>query len=460
MIFEDDHNDDIIFGDWSKAEKNALEAFELYENGEINKALAAINEAIEVNPSCNSWHFNKALTLDTLERFDEAIEEYKLALETNPDDVEILNCLAIDYTRLCQYALAIRIFEQMEKIDPQFEPAYCNRIITYTEMNDHEMAEQMFYMAQQVNENCPLCYYNLGNSFFIIKEDYKKAIWCWEKTSQLAPDHPQINYRIAQGYWADGNIEKARQYFLAELRNNPGDIDVLFDFGIFLLKNTEISAATEKFNRILELDPNFAPALHYLGEISLNNGEESKANQLFRSALDKDRTLAGPQYRLAQNALKNGEKERAVGLLLDELELDPQDGQLLMSIGTMMMQLSQNDYATHCFLKVVDIEPSNADNYCLLGQTMAMQGDFQEALEFFEHALKLDSNNASALKNTAFTLLTLGEAGKAAAMIKSANSLVSKDIELILFRWRIRIALLAQKLKNQFKKLLPKGSKY
>ncbi|NIA16740.1 MAG: tetratricopeptide repeat protein [Planctomycetes bacterium] len=459
MIFEDDHNDDTTFGDWSRAEKNALKAFELYEDGQIDKALAAINEAIEVNPSCTSWHFNKALALDALERFDEAIEEYKLALETNPDDIEILNCLAIDYTRLCQHTLALKIFERMENIDPQFEPAYCNRIITYTEMNDHETAEQMFYMAQQVNENCPLCYYNLGNSFFIIKEDYKRAIWCWEKTLQLASDHPQINYRIAQGYWADGNIEKARQYFLAELRNNPGDIDVLFDFGIFLLKNTEIAAATEKFNRILELDPDFAPALHYLGEISLNNGEESKAGQLFRSALDKDPALAGPRYRLAQSALENGDEERTVGLLLGELELDPQDGQLLMSIGTMMMQLSQNDYAAHCFLKVADIEPLNADNYCLLGQVMAMQESFQDALEFFENAVKLNPNNVLALKSTAITLLALGKTEEAVAMIK-ANSLISNDIELILLRGRIHIAFLAQKLKNQFRKLLPKSSEH
>lgn len=49
-------------------------------------------------------------------------------------------------------------------MDPEFEPSYCNRIITYAEMGQHDMAEQMFYLAQQIDEECPLCYYNIGNS--------------------------------------------------------------------------------------------------------------------------------------------------------------------------------------------------------------------------------------------------------------------------------------------------------
>ena len=455
MLFEDEHDNDMVFNDWSRAERCALKAFKLYENGQIDLALFAINKAIEVNPSSNTWHFNKALTLDTLERFEEAIEEYKLALEIEPEDIEILNCLAIDYTRVCQYDLASKIFEQIEKNDPHFEPSYCNRIITYTEMDNHEMAEQMFYMAQQINENCPLCYYNIGNSFFV-KADYKRAVWCWKKTAQLAPDHPQINYRIAQGHWADGNVKKAHKYFLAELRNNPGDTEVLFDFGIFLLKNAKITAATEKFNRILELDPDFAPALHYLGEIELNNGNKAKADQLFYSALDKDQNIAGPRYRLAQNALKEGQKEKAFELLLGELELELQDGQLLMSIGTMMIQLSRNDYASHCFLKVADLEPSNAANYCLLGQTLAMQGNFQDALDFFEHAIKLDPKNIAALKNATLASLAIGDSVKAIKTLKKTKSLAPNDIGLILLIMHIRTAIWAQKIKYLFKKFILK----
>ena len=133
-------------------------------------------------------------------------------------------------------------------------------------MGQHDLAEQMFYLAQQINPDCALCYYNIGNSLFA-RGQYKKAIRCWLRTAELEPSHPQINYRIAQAYWSEADMERGRQHFLAELRVNPGQIDVILDYGLFLLEVGDIESAKEKFNRILELQPDFALALFYLGEI-------------------------------------------------------------------------------------------------------------------------------------------------------------------------------------------------
>ena len=282
--------EDMSFGSYGKAEHKARKAFELYENGKISQALSELETALEINPSNGSWHFNKALTLDTINRFDDAISEYEIALQLNPDDLEILNSLAIDYTRTGQYDVAIDIFEHIQELDPKFEPCYCNRIITYTETGQHDLAEQMFYLAQQINPNCALCYYNIGNSLFA-RGQYEKAIRCWQRTAKLEPNHPQINYRIAQAYWYKRDNARAREYFLAELRTNAGDVDVILDFGLFLLEVGDIESAKEKFNRILELVPDFAAALFYLGEIAFSNADYE--------ALQKDNMLTGPQYRLA-----------------------------------------------------------------------------------------------------------------------------------------------------------------
>lgn len=101
---------DTGFGYYSEAERKARNAFELYENGKMAQALDALEEALEINPANSSWHFNKALTLDAVNRFDDAISEYENALQLNPDDLEILNSLAVDYTRIGQYDLAIDTF--------------------------------------------------------------------------------------------------------------------------------------------------------------------------------------------------------------------------------------------------------------------------------------------------------------------------------------------------------------
>ena len=119
-------------------------------------------------------------------------------------------------------------------------------------MDLHEEAEHMFYLAQQINPECPICFYNIGNSLFT-RQRYKKAIWCWQRTAQLEPTHPQINYRIAQAYWADGDNENAKEHFLQELRVNPGDTDVILDFGIFLLKIGEFFIVINGVNHATSL---------------------------------------------------------------------------------------------------------------------------------------------------------------------------------------------------------------
>jgi len=346
---------------------------------------------------------------------------------------------------VCQYDLAIDTFEHIQELDASFEPCYCNRIITYTEMGLHDLAEQMFYLAQQIKPYCGLCYYNIGNSLFA-RGQYKKAIRCWLRTAELEPSHPQINYRIAQAYWSDGQTKRCREYFLAELRINPGDIDVIFDFGMFLLETGDIESAKEKFNRILELEPGFAAALFYLGEIAFNNGDYEQAVKLFNQTLQKDNTLAGPCYRLAQYALMREQKIKARAYLVSELETCPEDVEILVSMGSMFLRIGEFDNATHCLLQAVDIDCANADAYYYLGTVRAIKGAFGDAEEFFAHALDINSEHILALRDSAFVYLEMGRLADAAKNIEKAHSLADNDPQLKTLGRRINLAQVRQRI--------------
>jgi len=440
MIF-----DDMEFGYYSEAERKAHEAFEHYENGKMSQALDELETAIEINPSNGSWHFNKALTLDAVNRFEDAISEYEIALELNPNDLEILNSLAIDYTRVGQYDLAISIFEHIEELDPNFEPCYCNRIITYTEMALHDLAEQMFYLAQQINPECALCYYNIGNSLFA-RAEYKRAIRCWLRTAELEPTHPQINYRIAQAYWSEGDNERTREHFLAELRTSPGDVDIILDFALFLLEMGDVESAKEKFNRILELKPDFAVALFYLGEIALSNSDYEGAVTLFNQALQKDSTLTGPRYRLAYCALMSGKKKEAREYLVSEMKAAPEDADILVSMGSMFLAIDDLDHATYCLLKAVDSDYANAEGYYYLGLVSAVKGQLDDAAEFFGHALDIRPKDGRALIDSAVVYLAMGRLADAADRIHQVRDLGGDDSRLGALESRIKMVKLTERI--------------
>ena len=86
------------------------------------------------------------------------------------------------------------------KIDASFEPSYCGRILSYSELGEHEKAEEMFYLARLYKEQCPHCYYNIGCSL-MDRGMYDKAIYCWQKTLDLDGDYPEVQVRIAEAFW-------------------------------------------------------------------------------------------------------------------------------------------------------------------------------------------------------------------------------------------------------------------
>lgn len=432
---------------WNDAETLAMRAYELYEDGELTEALSQLEEAIEINPDNASWHFNAGLTLDAMDQFNEAIKAYEQALIINPDDPEIMNSLAVDYTRIGQYDLAIEVFERIESLAPDFEPCFCNRIITYAEMEKHQKAEHMFYMAQQINPDCPICFYNIGNSLFS-QQEYKRAIWCWQRTQELESTHPQISYRIAQAYWADGDIYQAKKHFLAEVRKNPGDIDVILDFGLFLLEAGEIEAAKEKFNRILELSPEYARAKMYLAEIALSQQDIEKAANLFLDAIEYDPSLAGPRYRLAQIAVDKEECKKALELLRVELKFDFEDPDVLNSIGTMLMRLGEFDSAMDCFLRVVDHNPGNVDAFYYMGKSLAIQGETEGAVHFLEYAMELGSDELQLYVDAIQVYFDTGQYVQAIKTIEAAKKLTDDEAQFKKIQSRIRAALFSQKIRN------------
>ena len=385
-----DSGSDFDFGDeWDQAEQMATEAFELYEDGQMAEAMEKLNEAIALGPEHAEWYFNMALALDGLEQYEKAIEYYQRALECELEDVEIINCLGVNYTRTAQYDLALSMFEQIEHLDPMFEPAYCNRIITYTEMEQYNKAEQMFYMAQQIKSDCPLCYYNIGNSLYT-QGEYERALWCWDKCAELAPDHPQIHYRLAQACWVSGKGSRAHKEFLIELRLNPLEMDVLLDFGLFLLESGDLDSAREKFSRALEYDPQCAQSHFYLGEVYRTQQIVTKAVRCYLSAMKFDETLIGPRFRLAEVAFADGNERETRQMLREEYQFGLEDADVLTAMGWMFLKIGDITDASNCFMQALNEADANGEPFFGLGMSLAIHGDYEGAAECIEQAICLE----------------------------------------------------------------------
>jgi tetratricopeptide (TPR) repeat protein len=82
-----------------KAEDLYYSALDLMADGQLEKAVAAYRESLNIDPTFTEAMHGLARALQDLERFDEAIEVAKKISEIDPDDVLAHTSLSVLYQK-------------------------------------------------------------------------------------------------------------------------------------------------------------------------------------------------------------------------------------------------------------------------------------------------------------------------------------------------------------------------
>ncbi len=433
--------------DWDDAERRVERAHEAYERGRWEEALRELQAAIAINPYNGAWYFNLGLTLDMMDRVEEAIAAYRRALEMAPDDVEILNALGHDCTVAGNYDEAIGHFQRIEEINPAFEPAYCNRILAYSEKGEHELADQMFYLARQYKEKCPQCYFHIGGSL-MARGLYDRALWCWQQVLELEPEYPRVHARMAEAFWAKGLLGEARQHFLEDLRADPGGLDTLLNLGELLVEMGQTNAAAEKFRQVLELHPDESTAHFQLGLLALGEGDLTLAVQQFRRVLRIDTTYPGAHLKMAQIYHRQADAAEALYHANSELAQQQLDEPTLLELGNLLMDLGQLDGAETAFRRRLEANPQNTAARHNLAVALLLHGRIDDGIEQCKLALRSQPKHMLAMHNLALAYKTKGDFVRARYWLREALDIAPEDPQLRQLQTKLRVGMWWQRARR------------
>jgi tetratricopeptide (TPR) repeat protein len=444
--------------DWDEAERCVERAHEFYERGKWEDALRELCAAIAINPYNASWHFNKGMMLDNLNRRKEAIEAYQQALKISPDDIETLASLGIDFIHERRHEEAIRQFARIENLDAAYEPCYCYRIIAFSELGAHERAEEMFYLARQYKEKCPRCFYHMGGSL-IARGQYEKSLWCFKQVLELDPQYPQVHARIAEAYWARGQLSDARSHFIEELRASPprpGSVETLINLGELLIEMKEDAAAGEKFRLVLEFEPEECTALFRLGELSARENDPETALLAFRRVIRNDKTFPAAHLRMAQIYNKRRENSEAIFHANCELAQTQVDEDSLFELGVLFQELRQNQNAQIAFNRLLAMNPKHAEARHLLAVALLQEGRMDEGIEQCRQVLQIQPKFMLAMSNLALAYLRKKDFTRARYFLREALDIAPEDPLLKRLQGKIRRRVAWEWLKNLPRKMFRK----
>lgn len=284
--------------DWFEAEHHIERAHEHYENGRWDEAESALREALALNPYRSEWHFNLGLTLEAAGRYADAARAFQDCYALESDDPQVLYLIGTNYLRAGQARPALEWLDRAHKADPKNMGTLVRKIEAHTLLGEHEQAEVVFYLSQQVDPTHAEALAAMADSL-LSRRLIDKAVWCLREAATNDPSLPGIHSKLAHAYAATGRLERARQLYLRELRTDPGDIDTLLDLGMLLSSMNRAQEASEKFRRVLELEPDNADAHFQLAELERLQNNWSAAAEQYEVVLRLDDAYPMARLRLA-----------------------------------------------------------------------------------------------------------------------------------------------------------------
>jgi tetratricopeptide (TPR) repeat protein len=178
--------------------------------------------------------------------------------------------------------------------------------------------------------------------------------------------------------------------------------------------------------------------------------------------MEKDSLLAGPRYRLGQIALERGEFQKAKTLLASEIKLACDDADVLVSMASMFLAIAEKtqaddrdeslNYAANCLLRAIDIDSNDDDAYYYLGLAHVMKNDFEDAAEFFAHALDINPHYVQAIRDSAAVYMAMHQPDDAAKILERGVLLLGDHQELKDIRRKVRRAQITRQLADLFGK--------
>jgi tetratricopeptide (TPR) repeat protein len=169
------------------AVKHYNRGVELHQSGFLNQAITEYRSAIEAEPRMEEAHSNLGLIYAAQRNYTKAIEAFNKALSLKPARPKTLNGLGTVLYARGKVQEAMEKWKQAIAIDPQFASAYYNMGNALESEKDYPGALDAYVKAIRIDPSMADAYYRIGTIFNKEKHAAQASVLL-AKAVELSPD--------------------------------------------------------------------------------------------------------------------------------------------------------------------------------------------------------------------------------------------------------------------------------
>ena len=253
---------------------------------------------------------------------------------------------------------------------------------------------------------------------------YKPAIEMLYKALSIENNNVEILSQLGELYYLLENNQRAINYIEKTLEIDPLHIDCLKLMKTIYMAEEKYDEALKAVNKIYEINPTTENLLDKIVVLNkLNDFEAIK--EIENLNVDFDDAI---YYNLAQAHYKNQDFKRAIELLEKALERNPENKDAMILLGE--VYFSENDLEkSRELFKKLENETENAVVNSYLGLFKMEDGKYEDAINYFHKAMKLDERNSKYVYNLANAYFLNGWIAEAAKFYNIAICLDADNVD-------------------------------
>ena len=399
-------------------------AFE--ENGEIDKALDAYRQVLNVDPGQCELASHVAELLSRQSDFPQAIDVLKDAIAVNPNKPEPYLQLAFIYAKyLKRPDQAIDYVNRAITIDPHDIRAYQRLFELLTAAGDDKKALLALERAAKVQSDNASFWARLGKLYAAAifkpghnptRTEMTRANELFKKAAEYGKDDAAVLKDVAEFYASSQQLQQAIPIYLRVLELQPDDLNAREKLATSFVLTNQHAKAVEILEQLIKEHPENDELYDLLAQIldddarSLDraNRKEEARMQYEKAAANYEQSLliapTHPNTYLRLSELLLGpckDAERAVKLLNEARRRFPSVPELIYYLALAQREAKQPQDAVATFeearrqAELEDSEMVNARFYFNYGATAEQAGLYDKAADLFRQSIAMDPANAA-----------------------------------------------------------------
>ncbi len=421
-----DLNLSIEGGHKAEALAHFAEGIDFEENGEMEKALEAYRQVLNVDPGQIELAVRVAALLTRDDDYPSAIDVLKDAVKVHPKAPEPYLELSFIYAKYLKKGdQAIEFANKAIALDPQKIDGYQRLFEIYLTAGDEKRALETLDRAAKMPNDDPTFWARLGRLYgsVILKPDAKpnpeqtaRLNDVFEEAAAKGQDNAAVLKEVGDYFASTQQIKEALPFYLRVLELQPDDANVREKLATGFVLTNQRARAVETLEAIIQEHPEKYQSYELLAQLHDDEGralvranqtdpanaEFKKAAQNYEQSLLINPNHAATYLRLAELLLVPlKQSERAVSVLTEGRRRYPDAPEFAYYLAIALRESKKAKDAVIMFEEALN-EAQNAEAdflkprfYVEYGAAAQEAGLYDKAAELFHKAIAMDPANAA-----------------------------------------------------------------